>query len=382
TMLIADRLGNKVDAQNWREKCQSLMPEISSTMALLLYYQAECSICLKNGRQREALGYFDKILNLDGIDNLPFVKFDCYNNQHIAYAALGDYANAYNTLLKSNELRDSIWEREKTENLRDLTIKYETKETELALTKSEAQRATTLMWLFASLALLLLLAAIFIIYVWRQRRQKMQREIEFANLRADIGKQLTQQYLEGLETERKRMARELHDGVCNDLLAIEMNLKNGYSEKTTEQLVSSCRESVRRISHELMPPEFTYATIDEVINYYMLKQPASINITYTSEAEENDWNHVPDDVSLELYRIVQEAVGNAIKHSSGTQITINMSLNNSILILTIKDNGTPGATGKRGLGVESMKRRANAINARFDMSQGEDGTCITVSVKI
>lgn len=382
TMLIADRLGNKANAQNWREKCQALMPGISSTMALLVYYQAECSICLKNGRQREALGYFDKILNLDGIDNLPFVKFDCYNNRHIAYAELGDYANAYNTLLKSNELRDSIWQREKTENLRDLTIKYETKETELALAKSEAKRATTLMWLFGALTLLLLIVALFIIYIWRQRRQKMQREIEFANLRADIGKQLTQQYLEGLETERKRMARELHDGVCNDLLAIEMNLINGYSEKKTEQLVSSCREAVRRISHELMPPEFTYATIDEVINYYVSKQPSPINITYTSEAEDNDWNRVPDDVSLELYRIVQEAVGNAIKHSFGNLIAIKMSLNNSILTLNITDNGTPVSVGKRGLGVESMKRRANAINASFNMSQGEDGTCITVSVKI
>ncbi len=53
--------------------------------------------------------------------NLPFVKFDCYNNLHMAYADLGDYRNAYKTPLQSNEIRDSLWAQEKADSLRDLT---------------------------------------------------------------------------------------------------------------------------------------------------------------------------------------------------------------------------------------------------------------------
>lgn len=82
TMLLSDRSGDKAKAESWREKCQSLMPQITSMTSKMAYYQAECSICLKNKDNRGAIVWFDKILGLDGIDNLPFVKFDCYNNLH------------------------------------------------------------------------------------------------------------------------------------------------------------------------------------------------------------------------------------------------------------------------------------------------------------
>ncbi|MDE6008899.1 MAG: hypothetical protein K2G90_06790, partial [Muribaculaceae bacterium] len=106
TMLISDRLGDKQDAELWRKKCNELFGEVESMMARLVYYQAECSICLKNDDKRGALKWFRNILELKGIDNLPFVKLDAYNNMHIAYAGLGDYREAYNTLLQSNEIRD------------------------------------------------------------------------------------------------------------------------------------------------------------------------------------------------------------------------------------------------------------------------------------
>lgn len=376
TMLIADRMGDKENAQSWREKCTLLLPEIQSTMSLLIYYQAECSICLKNHNPKGALVFFDKILNLDGISNLPFVVFDCYNNMHMAYAELGDYKDAYDILLKNNELRDSLWEQEKTENLRDLTIKYETKETELALAHSEARRANTLMWLLAAAVALLLCIVAFVIYVSHQRRKRMAREMEFANLRADIGRKLTEQYIEGLETERERMARELHDGVCNDMLAIQMNMSKGASSADTARLIDSCRESVRRISHELMPPEFSYADIDEVIRYYIAKQRevygGKMHLSYSSGSDEG-WNVVPDDMALEIYRIVQEAVGNSLKHSGADNIDVSMTLNQHRLTLAIADNGIYSPSGRRGIGLNSMKRRAAAIGGNLAINISDSG---------
>ncbi|MDE5840625.1 MAG: hypothetical protein K2H49_06850 [Muribaculaceae bacterium] len=291
---------------------------------------------------------------------------------HIAYSDLGDYRNAYSVLLQSNELRDSLWQEEKAESLRDLTVKYETKETELALAKSEARRAGTLMWLFAALGLLLAGVIIFVWYAGRQRRRRMQKELEFASLRADIGRRLTHQYVEGLENERQRMSRELHDGVCNDLLAIQMNIAGGNSVESTVELIDSCRESVRRISHELMPPEFAYASIDEVVRFFVAKQRLAnegrIDISYASEASEGrSWQDVPDAVSLEIYRIVQEAVGNSIKHSGATQITVSLSLGTDSITAEICDNGTYDRSGKKGLGLDSISKRAKSINGVADV---------------
>ena len=387
TMLIADRLGNKAEAQSWREKCQAMLPEIDALMTCLLYYQAECSIALKNNNLQDALAWFNKILGSEGIDNLPFIKFDCYNNMHIAYAGLGDFENAYNVVLQSNELRDSIWEEDKAESLRDLTVKYETKETELALARSEARRANTLMWLFAAGAILLAGAIVFIVYANRQRRIRLRNEMEFARLRADIGRHMTEQYIEGLENERSRMSRELHDGVCNDLYAIQMNISNGQSIESTARLIDSCRESVRRISHELMPPEFSYATIDEVVRFFVTKQAEAnkdkISISYTSAAVGCEWSEVPDCVALEVYRIVQEAVGNAVRHSGADEIRVRLELADSGLSLVVADNGTFVVSSRKGLGLDSMRRRANSVNGTVNIDFVDGiGTEVRFYVKI
>ncbi|MGN0206943.1 MAG: ATP-binding protein [Muribaculaceae bacterium] len=371
TMLIADRLNDESKVKAWREQCRKLLPEIESTMALLQYYQAECSICLHGGRHREAIDYFNKILSLDGINNLLFVKYDCYNNMHTAYSALGDYGNAYDILLKSNELRDSIWAKEKEESLNNFVVKYGTIQTELALAKSEASRASIFAWLLAVIALLLLVTILFVVYAGRQRRRRMQQDVEFAHLKADIARQ----YVEGLESERKRMAAELHDGVCNDLLSIRMNIDNGAPPDGTVHLIDSCRESLRRISHELMPPEFAYATLNEVIRFYIGKQAeahSSVAIAYTS-TDCKVIDAIPDSTALVIYRIVQEAVSNALQHSRATKIDVTLHCSEGIS-LTVADNGDYGNGGShRGMGLDSMRRRANSIGGTLTVEQAPDG---------
>lgn len=385
SMLLSDRLGEKSKAEEWRNKCTELMPEINSIMAKLVYYQAECSICLKNNNPKGAIKWFEEILNTEGIDNLPFIQYDCYNNLHIAYSELGNYEDAYKTLIKSNEVRDSLWQREKEENLRDLTIKYETQETKLALTESEKKRSEALMWVFISLAILLLFIIVFIVVLNKNRRERLKKEAEYANLRADIGKQLTKQYIEGLENERARMSKELHDGVCNDLLAIEMNIKNGSPQDTTTEMIKLCRDSVRRISHDLMPPEFNYATIDEVVKYFLNKQQEAykgkITIEYSSVIENAKWSDIPDYVALDLYRIIQEAVGNSLKHSGAEKIEVFMKLSSKHLEMVVKDDGKYKYNNTKGIGLESIQKRAKAINVKIDIL-AKDGESTTLKLNL
>ncbi|MDE6278079.1 MAG: hypothetical protein K2M06_08230 [Muribaculaceae bacterium] len=378
TMLLSDRLGNKRDVAAWRQKCVALFPEITSMMSKLAYYQAECSICLKNDDKAGALEWFGKLLALEGIDNLPFVKLDCYGNMHTTYADLGNFEKAYSTLIVYNELRDSIMASDKEESLRELTIKYETKETQLALAQSEARRARTMMWLFAALGVLLAGAVVFVVYVGRQRRRRMRKEMEYARLKADTARQLTQQYIEGLENERRRMAGELHDGVCNDLMAIRMSIDAGKSSGETARMIENCRESVRRISHELMPPEFSYASLDEVVRFFIAKQvqanAGKIHISYTSEAPSPaHWQNIPDATALEIYRIIQEAVGNAVKHSGADTVRVLLKLEGTRLEASVVDNGHYNSSGKKGLGLESIRRRANSIGGSATILHPEDG---------
>lgn len=357
--------------------------------------EAEVSAASLRAEMWMKLGYYDKarqsilstiekVDSLKGVNNVIIDKITLFKNLVEISEQTGHYKEALRYAEQVSDLEKERYSDERAKAIKDIEIKYKTQETQLELARSEARRSSTLMWLFAASALTIVIIATFIIYANRQRRRRMQREMEFASLRTDTERQLTRQYIEGLETERERMSRELHDGVCNDLLAIQMNLRANPDALATERLIESCRESVRRISHELNPPEFAYATIDEVVRYYLEKQKDSgKTILYHSESDGREWDNVPDSVSLEVYRIIQEAVGNAIRHSGGECVTVEMDLTGDVLKVIITDNGRFNPTGRRGVGLKSMRQRAHAINGIIKIAEAQNkGTIVSLEVKI
>ncbi len=175
--------------------------------------------------------------------------------------------------------------------------------------------------------------------------------------------------------------------MCNDLLAIQMNIKSGKSLESTAELLDSCRESVRRISHELMPPEFSYASIEEVVRFFVLKQQKAnegkIDISFDSVIDaHSSWQEVPDAVSLEVYRIIQEAVGNAIKHSGASKINVTLLLEDNLLTAEIQDNGTFKLGERKGLGLESIKRRAKSVNGTATITTAPTSTTVSVTINL
>ena len=182
-------------------------------------------------------------------------------------------------------LKDSLFEAEKAESLRDLTVKYQSKEKELALARSEAALSQTRMYVAIGVLALFFCAALVLFYVNAQRRKAREREAEFARLKADTDRRLTQRYIEGLESERGRLAKELHDGVCNDLYTVQLRMAQGACDMAEQaRMLSACREQVRRVSHELMPPEFNYADICIVIDDYLLRtgEASGCEVSFTA----------------------------------------------------------------------------------------------------
>lgn len=93
-------------------------------------------------------------------------------------------------------------------------------------------------------------------------------------MQKDTEQRLTRKYIDGLESERERMASELHDDVCNSMLALELEFRDMPSDISKElkphlEVLSGLRERLRTLSHELMPPVFQYATIDEMLADYI-----------------------------------------------------------------------------------------------------------------
>lgn len=409
-MVTAQRSGQKGRIPTLKARAERLLPEAQSFMAKLAYYQVVCAEQLSEKQYREALATSRTILGMDGIENLPFVLFDIYNNMHDACAALGDYKEAYRLLKKASALRDSLFEKEKAESLRELSVKYETKEKELALSESEALRKAELsrhrLRMGISASALLLASLLFAFFLQRQRtrtererRRAEEKEHEYALLRHETEKRLTARYLEGLEAERKRLAKELHDGICNDLLAIEMqmNLAEARPEaalpqsgqtgagKPVLQLLEESRQSIRRISHELQPPQFQEASLNEVMADYLsrLDEASQASIDYESENPGGDWSSLPPHIALETYRIAQEAVANALKHAQASRIAVRLAIGEGRLRLSVTDNGTCATPGsRRGIGRQTMRERADSAGGTLEENRTATGTTLQFTVPI
>ena len=344
----ADRLGDRRGADMWRGRCRTLEPKVSSTMTLVAYYQILCSIELNHENWRGALPLFKKILTIKGIEQMPFVVYDCYNNMHEAYARLGQWEQAYGAMTKAVALKDSLFESQKAESMRELTVKYQAKEKELELAQKKAELAETRMYVSTGLLVVAVLAALTVVYIMRQRRRARMQAEEFRRLQADTDRRLMQKYVDGLENERERLARELHDGVCNSLYTVQLKIAAGNGDAAGQA-----------------------AMLDDYL--CQAAGAGQCEITYEAVPEDADWSRVADATALEIYRIAQEAVANAMKHSGATRIDVGMRLEGNSLSLTISDNGQPQQHASAGIGRRTMRQRAAAINGQIT-TESEGGT--------
>ena len=380
---VSDRMNDKAAETLWRSRCRELEGKVADTMTLIAYCQILCSVEMNRQNWNAAIALFDKILSVKGVDKMPFVVYDCYNNMHDAWAKLGQWHKAYDCLGRAVTLKDSLFEAEKAESLRDLTVKYQSKEKELALARSEAALSQTRMYVAIGVLALFFCAALVLFYVNAQRRKAREREAEFARLKADTDRRLTQRYIEGLESERGRLAKELHDGVCNDLYTVQLRMAQGACDMAEQaRMLSACREQVRRVSHELMPPEFNYADICIVIDDYLLRtgEASGCEVSFTATPDDADWAAVPDATALEMYRIMQEAVANAVKHSGATSIDVTLDMQENSLSLTVTDNGTPAERPGTGIGKRTMRQRAEAVGGRLTVERKDGKTIVQVII--
>jgi signal transduction histidine kinase len=206
---------------------------------------------------------------------------------------------------------------------------------------------------------------------------------------------LTSQLLLAEENERKRIARELHDGLGQSLSAIAFSVKTtlervGDKVKTGFEsleaimpIIQQSVEEVRRIGMNLRPAILDdlglLPTIGWFIREYQTTYP-SIRVEKETEIEENQ---VPDPLKAVIYRILQEAMNNIAKHSRANLVSISLlRKKDDRMELVIEDNGIgfDMESIRKGLGLGSMRERAEFSVGSFDIeSVRGKGTVIRAS---
>jgi len=199
--------------------------------------------------------------------------------------------------------------------------------------------------------------------------------------------------IDGQEMERKRLSRELHDGLGQMLTASLIYLRQLYhvvdNKKdiklidTTQEILENTIEEVRTISHDLMPAvlgdfglELALKNMSNKINGQF---SGSVSFRSSSKLE-----RLRQDVEIGLYRIAQEALNNALKYSEANKIDISLTAQNGSQIITIKDDGkgfdlNSKLESKSGNGIYNMSQRSKLIGCDFDIiSSPAKGTKIVV----
>jgi signal transduction histidine kinase len=210
-----------------------------------------------------------------------------------------------------------------------------------------------------------------------------------------VGRDALRRVVEAQELERKRLARELHDETGQALTSILLGLKpleQGAASDEDRAAVASLRElvvstlqDVRRLAVELRPSaldDFGLATAVERLAETFREQ-TGIQVDLESQLGDG---RLPSEVETALYRIVQEALTNVVKHAEANCVSILLTHRDTSVAAVIEDDGAgfdPAAVGDDVLGLVGMRERVGLVGGRLRIESGEDtGTTIVAEVPI
>jgi len=202
-------------------------------------------------------------------------------------------------------------------------------------------------------------------------------------------KLLEQEVIETSANERRRVGHELHDGLGQYLAGIAFKAKaleqslvaeslpHGAEAKELAALVSNAISQTRSLARGLDPIEVETIGLQAALQNLAVETQKFFNISCRFQCAEN-MPEVDPQVSLALYRVVQEAIHNAITHGEAGSIEIELSLNGSDLGLRVQDDGAgfqPEETRQGGIGLRVMQYRARSIGGSLRVSsQPQRGT--------
>ena len=205
---------------------------------------------------------------------------------------------------------------------------------------------------------------------------------------------VSQRLIDAQDKERRRIARELHDDINQRLalLAIELEqLQNTPSEfhSRVQQLgkqLTDISNDVQSLSHELHSPKLDYLGTAAAIRGFCSELAKKHGVTIDFR-EESTPKHLPKEVALCLFRVAQEALHNALKHSAVRHFAVEVSSTAERVQLVVRDAGAAfdveEAKSRSGLGLVSMQERLNMLRGQFSVeSRPGEGTQIVASVPL
>lgn len=240
--------------------------------------------------------------------------------------------------------------------------------------ESEEQMVVIQRWLDFVISLVLLIGVFYIrkIFLFMRRLDE---------LRSETGKRVLSAVIRTEEQERKRFAKELHDGL-GPLLSVIKMLVSGMDEKNSNEVNGKIKQNlrlavdeaianVRNVSANISPHLLNNFGLKDSIEAFIKRmgQAEHFHIQFTTNLEKQRFNY---NVEVIVYRVICELINNTLKHAAATEVTISLQLENEVLYLEYTDNGVGfdvASVGRfGGMGLDNMRYRLQSGNGNIEIT--------------
>lgn len=322
-----------------------------------------------------------------------------YKTLSTAYFMIGnsDKGNHYSQLFYDKTIQR--FKESSAKSLQELEVKYESEMNELALVKAKNEnliKASSLRQknqiIFGAFGLAFLLGLIGFL-VFKQQKLKNNQLAKENDLRQALTKIETQNKL---QNQRLEISRELHDNIGSQLTFIISSIDNlkfynltkeGLNDKYdkisgfTRGTINELRDSIWAMNkEEITFEDLKYRTANFIENANISMQGIDFKFTYPQDTSEIGLN---SKTGIYIYRIIQEAVNNAIKHAGASEVFVHIEKDNEIILVHVKDNGQGFyfELVEKNNGIISMQNRAKEIDAKIEF-RNNNGTEVVLKVPL
>jgi PAS domain S-box-containing protein len=227
---------------------------------------------------------------------------------------------------------------------------------------------------------------------------ELKRTEEALQVRSLALRDLSSRLLRVQDQERRRIARELHDGLGQYLVALKMNLDllrqregNNLQIAEAQAILEHCLTETRTLSHLLHPPMLDEVGFFSAARWYIDGFAKRSGILVTSDIPERN-ERLPGDVEVVLFRVLQEALTNIHRHSQSPSADIQLTLDDVEVALQIRDcgRGIPSellenfhnSGAQAGVGLSGMRERVNECGGRLDIHSENRNTTVLVTIPL
>ena len=217
-------------------------------------------------------------------------------------------------------------------------------------------------------------------------------------------RQLSLRLLQTQDEERRRIGRDLHDSVGQYLVGLKMKVdslkssaersQRGDARELAEcsQLIEEAITEVRTISYLLYPPMLEELGLKSAIPWYLDGFTKRSGIKTTFEVSHN-FDRIPGDQELALFRVLQESLTNVHRHSGSSTAVVRLLIKNQAAMLQVTDEG-PGSRSKNGddhaqdwmgafgVGLRGMNERMRQLGGDLEISSAQEGTTVTATLPL